>query len=396
MEVVELDGFQILPAIIEPSRKIPEDWTSLTILLKFVGGIGDAIIGIGSVAPILKRKECKIIVSTMEHQRRLILTMSGVDEWIRPQTAHQNLDKVDVFIEFAGSLNNSKELLAEDYYTLVSKKIGFNVVPGDFNFIAVPKRKDNKCIVGLHPGASNPNRRWLNERWEDLAYELVARGFYVAWLGTKDEFGFSDKFIEKLSDVDEDLVYQARYLAGCSYFIGTDSSFAHIAGVLGVKGAVLFGNTSPEHVIARYIKLKGVSAFDRLKLQPTRKLKVNDDISLRCMAAIEVKDVLDAIDCTDLEQELVVRNSIPSKKWKVGVVSNTLFGDEIEKFLWSFCDVTRLSNVPVVGSEFEILIIENNNGGCVVKTKNQAVRVSKTTNFENIRRAMREVFLKAE
>ncbi|MFH1333567.1 MAG: hypothetical protein ABIH53_05010, partial [archaeon] len=134
MEVAELDGFQILPAIIEPSRKIPEDWIGLTILLKFVGGIGDAIIGIGSVAPILKRKECKVIASTMEHQRRLILTMNGVDEWIKPQTVHQNLDKVDVFIEFAGTLNNSKELLAEDYYTLVSKKIGFNVVPGDFNF----------------------------------------------------------------------------------------------------------------------------------------------------------------------------------------------------------------------------------------------------------------------
>ena len=78
------------------------------------------------------------------------------------------------------------------------------------------------------------------------------------------------------------------------------------------------------------------------------------------------------------------------------MVSNTLFGDEIEKFLWPFCDVTRLSNVPSTGVEFEILIVESSDGGCVVKTKDQSVRVDKTTNFENIRRAMREVFLKEE
>ena len=392
LKEVNMEGIEVLQEIKEPLRHLPKDYTNLTICLKFVGGVGDAIIGIGSVANQIKN--CIIFASTMPHQKRLIMSMCGVDNWIRPQLIHRPevRKEFDVLIDLAGALNNSRELLADDYYSLIEKRVGISVRPGCFNFVAAPQKRNNRPIIALHPGASNLNRRWSDSKWQELAYQLVERGFYIFWLGTKDEFGFIDENIEKLSDTDEDLLWQARQLAICSYFIGTDSGFCHVAGVLSIKGTVLFGNTLPSSVISRYTSLCGVSAYEKLGLIPTRSLK-EDTISKQCMNAIEVEEVLSAIDCSTLEKQVMGRKPQMAKRWKVAVVSNTLFGDDLVEFLNSFCEVTRCSNLPERG--FDILIVEDEKG-CIVRTTKESVRVNKTNNFENIRRAIREVFLKDE
>jgi hypothetical protein len=208
----------------------------------------------------------------------------------------------------------------------------------------------------------------------------------VLWLGTKDEFGFNDEGLAKASDVDEDLVIQTQMLAGATYFVGCDSGFAHLAGLLGIEGLVLFGNSAPEHVIAQYPSLQGVSCF--AAGGPSRSLKKDDARSLECMARIQVEDILEksklgAIDCTP-----GYRKECDSMRARLAIAGPGSM--EVIAYLAKFYEVSRVLNVPDPGTEYDA-VVEIRGTSCRVRTK-AGIEVSVAlTDLENVRRALREV-----
>ena len=219
---------------------------------------------------------------------------------------------------------------------------------------------------------------------------MTARKFSVLWLGTKEEFGFTDKYIFKLSDYYEELTIQTIVLAKCAYFVGNDSGFAHIAGLLDIPGTVLFSATHPKDVIARYPLLTGVHAFDELGIEPTRSLYKDDPQSLRALNALTVDMVLKASGFNAIVCIPVVRNEMPTQKRRLAVVGCGAT-EELTKKLSDSYDTTYLTNMPVSGSEYEaILLISSSCNRLLSKDKVVNVDVSDP---ELVLRAVREILL---
>jgi len=256
------------------------------------------------------------------------------------------------------------------------------VMPGRFSFTwELPRRPR----VAIHPEASNPNRRWISERWAEVAYELRDRGCEIIWLGTRDEFGFSARGIQKLSDENTKLLWQIRQLARCSYFVGCDSGFAHAAGLLGIPGAVLFGNTHPDDVIASYPALKGIhdlSGHD----EPSRSLRVGCKKSEAAMDRLTVEKVLQAIPYQEKVAAQEREEQTMPTQIKVAVVGQSLAEEARELSQWFAVD--HLTNVPQVTTDYDAVVCMRQDRICLMlKTRRVFVRHS----VEDIRRTLREL-----
>lgn len=366
----------------EPLRQLPADWSNRNICLKMSGGIGDVLMAIGGTARTLKEYDCNVTAAVRSFQKPLMRMLEGIDDVIEVQSLNTpiNRQKYDVLISFDGVFNTLRQLKKGDYYTLVSQLIGVDVGPGKFK-IEVVKR--TQPTIALHPGGSNPNRRWAEERWQWLCWEIRNRRYKILWLGTKADFGFRGDGVCKLSDFDESLEYQILQLSSCHYFIGNDSGFCHIAGMLEIPGTVIFLNTCPEDVIARY-SLKGVWLGE----EPSRSLRIDDPQSARMRERITVDDVLrvtglSAIGCTNVtrKEELAMRTSV----LVVGVGSEAHFiGEGLEKYY----DVEVAHSMPQDGTKYDALIEVDDEAH--VRVRGADARVN-THNIENVHRAIQEL-----
>jgi ADP-heptose:LPS heptosyltransferase len=108
-------------------------------------------------------------------------------------------------------------------------------------------------IVALHPGATDPRRRWPAERFAEVAERAVDRGAGVVVLGAPDEADL----VERISDaararLGEDRAGQVRpmahlslsalcgVLARCGVLVGNDSGPRHLARAVGVPTVGIF------------------------------------------------------------------------------------------------------------------------------------------------------------
>lgn len=392
MDGIEVVGFG---AGSEPSRFLPADLNGCRVALKMGGGVGDALIAISSVAKVLSESGAIVTAVALPHQHELLLTTKGVSgcESIQSFNEFGVRSKFDVVIDFAGVFNNAKEFRQGCYYDLVSQRLAtasqqhYAIWPGEFQFTRSPTKVSDRQVVAIHPTASNPNRRWDNAKWEELAYELRDQGMVVAWLGTRDEFGFSDKFIIKMSDSSSNLLIQARDLARCHYFIGCDSGFAHIAGLLEVPGLVLFGNTEPEDVIGKYPSLSPVDAFNRLCVRPSRSLSADCPQSRTLMDAITVEDVITAAGLSEVEVTSEVRHRKDSAKMPMAVVGVQDPG--LVQWLQENYDVRVFGSMPLNSAKFEA-VLEQGPQAFRVITHHREASVD-PNNRENLARAIREL-----
>jgi len=111
--------------------------------------------------------------------------------------------------------------------------------------------------------------------WEAVANAVIADGYHVYWMGTFGDFGIKSKDMSIAWDTSNELVDQMELVRGCTKFYGNDSGFAHVAGILGVRGDVFFINTHPDQVISRYPNLNGHHIFGPGET-PSRSLSVED------------------------------------------------------------------------------------------------------------------------
>lgn len=258
------------------------------VLLKIAGGIGDALIVASSVAQELAESEVSVCVR--RHQVPLIGYVEGVSfvypmEELKDPTFENQFDYSLDFTGFVADLMNLRE---GSYYKLAGERIGRSLKPGKL-LLRMGEVAHNS--VAIHAGASNPNRRWHYENWGKVALSFQEAGYHVYWLGTKEEYGFTMDGVTKLSDISDGLVFQSQMLAGCTHFLGNDSGFAHIAGLLGIRGAVAFFSTDPSDVVGEYPQITPIHVFDKVGI-PSRSLNIDDPSAYRAMDAMTVGDVL--------------------------------------------------------------------------------------------------------
>jgi hypothetical protein len=209
--------------------------------------------------------------------------------------------------------------------------------------------------------------------------------------------GFNAEGISKMSDETEDLVLQAEVLGNCDYFIGNDSGFAHIAGVLNVPGLVLFFSTAAEDVIHAYPRLKGVDVYERSNVKPSRSLSQGCKVAEVAQQAMSVADVLKATGLYSVSPKRGSRTEGKAVAIKLAILGQpenptlTLLRDFLIKHNY---EVKLLRNAPTHGMEFDCFILLTGSR-CRLQVKGTSVAVD-ISNLENVRRAIRELLLRGD
>lgn len=284
--------------------KLPKDGRiGKRVALKMAGGVGDVVMAIGSAANKLSSEGMICSGVCDKYQEPLVRDLKGVTNThsVREFNSLEIQRSYDYVIDFKWTFNNAKELKANDYYELIEKRLGEKVTLAEWK----TNPPITRSVVSLHAGASNPNRSWPIQYWEETANWLTSQGHQIQWLGKKSDFGYESNLSTKLSNTDESLLWQCDQVRQSSYFIGNDSGFAHIAGISGIAGQVIFGNTCPKDVLSRYPKLIGITSIDN----PSRSLKVTCKRSLLALRNIppsliltKHKEYHDALHSKDRQQ----------------------------------------------------------------------------------------------
>ncbi len=130
---------------------------------------------------------------------------------------------------------------------------GIPADPSDLLLAApeVPSPVPGATVV--HPGASDPRRRWPPERFADVARALAAAGHRIAVTGSPDERGLAETVAWQAELPAAavlagrlDLAGLAALVAGARLVVSNDTGVGHLATAYGTPSAVLFGASTPD------------------------------------------------------------------------------------------------------------------------------------------------------
>ncbi|MCK4669668.1 MAG: lipopolysaccharide heptosyltransferase II [Nanoarchaeota archaeon] len=163
-------------------------------------------------------------------------------------------------------------------------------------FLKRNKIKRTDKIVGIIPGgAKNPgqevsSKRWLKERYKELAKTLKKKGWKIIILGGPSDKDLVSDFLEYPIMMDSSLKEMGGIMKFCKYIICNDSGPMHIAEAVGPKVIAIFGPTDPRKW-GPYSK-KHTVIWKHLGCAPCYKDgKFPICKGLKCMYDIQVKDV---------------------------------------------------------------------------------------------------------
>jgi heptosyltransferase-2 len=107
--------------------------------------------------------------------------------------------------------------------------------------------------VGIHPGAAyGPAKRWLPERFAELAMRLSKDGISIILFGSKGEKEVINGIMSKSEGKAINLCGRftigelAAMMKKCDAVVTNDSGPMHLAGAVGAKLIAIFGSTSPQ------------------------------------------------------------------------------------------------------------------------------------------------------
>jgi len=166
---------------------------------------------------------------------------------------------------------------------------------------AAKKYFDNqglRNIVFLHSGASQLKKLWPPERFARTVEYLDNKGYSPVLLSPPNDKSIVESIKNncritlpvlsvRLSDI-------AAYLACGEAFIGLDSGIGHIAAALGKNVIILFGPQLPSIACPRGSGKIGKVIKGDFACRPCHKQVC--DLNNACMKAIQVEDVIQAID----------------------------------------------------------------------------------------------------
>ncbi len=106
----------------------------------------------------------------------------------------------------------------------------------------------DRPMIGLHPGARNPARRWPAERFADVADRLIREhGATVLLTGSASETGLVRRVQNQMHETAIDLSSRTSLggltalLRRLDLFISNDTGPAHIARALGIPSVIIWG-----------------------------------------------------------------------------------------------------------------------------------------------------------
>jgi lipopolysaccharide heptosyltransferase II len=165
-------------------------------------------------------------------------------------------------------------------------------------------RDPKRPVVGIHPGATWPAKRWLPERFADLADTVRARfsAHVIITAGPGDAGAVSALGARAVSAPSVLNVLPLRQLAAviscCSVFISNDAGPMHIAAALGVPTVGLFG-PGEESIWFPYDRSAGHTPLRKdVPCHPCHLDFCNrgGEGYMECMKLLTVSDVIAAVD----------------------------------------------------------------------------------------------------
>jgi len=112
---------------------------------------------------------------------------------------------------------------------------------------------DGRPVVAIHPGASDPRRRWSADRFGRLAARLVRHGVRVVVVGEGDDVALADHLVAVAAEREPSRASLVESLAGrlslpdlvgvlasVDLFVGNDSGPRHVAEAVGTATSSVF------------------------------------------------------------------------------------------------------------------------------------------------------------
>lgn len=328
-----------------PSIRFPENPEGKKIALQMIGGIGDSLIVAGA------SNVCPVTIVVRDAFVPVLNELENVTA-VSPSQFRKIEGEYDVICNMMGTFVVVRTLRDQEYYSLVSDRIGHEIGPPQFKksifSSTVPK------TAYLHATASDRNRNWDRDYWATVAVSLREAGCKVYWLGVDHDFGFSDDGIEKLSDKSGDLLWQVQQLATADLFLGIDSGFIHLAGILGLRGYGLFFNSRSSNVIGKYQTLEGIDEF--CGGEPPRTIGVPCEASKRNAKTLTPDRLLSKLG---IKQVNVKASDFEKNKPEIGIIN---YSEEIAGYLEGYTCVPEKRLVTLYPGEDGEILISTPNG----------------------------------
>jgi len=153
----------------------------------------------------------------------------------------------------------------------------------------------NDLLIGINPGSVWPTKKWLPERFAEVADWLTTHyGAKIVFIGANNDRDDVNKVLAKMKHQYIDLCGQtslkelAAFISRCSLFITNDSGPMHIATAFQVPLVAIFGSTTKELGFAPYGENNSIVEVDLscrpcsshgLKECPKKHFKCMRDIS---------------------------------------------------------------------------------------------------------------------
>jgi ADP-heptose:LPS heptosyltransferase len=164
--------------------------------------------------------------------------------------------------------------------------------------------------VAMAPGAAQPNKMWIPERFAELARRLLDDNTPVVLVGGPAERELAVRVVE-LSGRDDivnlvgtgSLLHTAEIIRRAAVFVGNDSGLAHVAAAVDTRSVILSG-PGDQTEVAPYSD-KAVTIAKEVFCKPCYKNYCwRQDKPLECLELIAVDEVF-----TEVSHQLMERQS---------------------------------------------------------------------------------------
>ena len=252
-------------AVEKATRRI-QTMSGGTYVVYFANGIGNFVILTAALREVSKKHNVVIVVEGSDEKFSAIKSIS---KWPVVREKDAPVDAEKRFCIW-GSSHVFKALPAD---TVIQHKPYFgpenekheSEFYGDL-FVTTPSKttvkktreidlflgEKERCVAFVNgSAASNGRKKWSNEKWIELAGELIKRGFKIVFLGNEKERDDTGKALVEAHTSGVWNLAGAVTMSGaadvlkeCAFAITTDTALMHIADSVGTKTFALWGPTS--------------------------------------------------------------------------------------------------------------------------------------------------------
>ena len=168
------------------------------------------------------------------------------------------------------------------------------------DFLTTLQIDSERPLIALHPGSPIQIKRWMPERYAELADWLIARKrAQILFVGVKDEIPIITEIQGLMQSASINiagkttLTQLASILPQCNVFIGNDSGPMHLAAAVGTRTIGLYGPGDP----TRFGPVGSMCQTIRRRTDcppcPETTCRFGED---GCMSAIRVTDVIQTLE----------------------------------------------------------------------------------------------------